>query len=82
MGTSKIKQKIFTYKGFSVGDRVSHSKVGSNIGKIIFFAEFYDSTYALIDYGKRKRFERVKDLLPLRNDIYSHNTRGENSGTR
>ena len=65
-----IRKKIFSHNGYRTGDIISHAKIGSSIGKILFFAEFYEGMYALVDYGKRKRFERVEDLLPVRSDIY------------
>lgn len=77
-----VKQRIFAHDGFSAGDRVSHSKIGSHVGKIVFFVEFPDGVYVLVDYGERRRFENVQDIVPIREDIYSHNTRGEDNGTR
>ena len=56
--------------GFRVGDRVSHSKLGTRVGKILYFAELSRAIYALVDYGDRKRPELITDLLPIREDIY------------
>ena len=81
MGT-RIKERIFEHDGFSSGDRVSHSKIGSCVGSIVFFAEFSDGVYALVDYGKRKRLEKLQDLVPLRSDIYVRNTLEEDDGIR
>ncbi len=72
MGTSigkKIEER--TVNGYTVGDVVSHSKIGASKGVILYFAEFSDGMYAVIDYGRRKRVERLADLLPLGADIYA-----------
>ena len=68
----KKRQKLYSHDGYSAGDKVSHSKIGAAVGEIVFFAQFADGMYALIDYGKRKRFERIDDLMPLRKDIYAN----------
>ena len=74
MGTSIGKKiKGTEAMGFVIGDRVSHSKLGTSIGRILYFAEFTDAAsamYAMVDYGDRKRLEPVVDLLPVREDIY------------
>jgi len=57
--------------GFRVGDRVSHSKLGTSIGDILYFAEFSNVVYVMVDYGDRKRPELITDLLPVREDIYA-----------
>ena len=77
MGSHIEKQRISYYQGFRASDRVSHRKLGSSIGTIQFFASFLGGTFALVDYGKRKRFERVEDLMPLRNDIYEKDCRSK-----
>ena len=56
--------------GFRVGDRVSHSKLGTSVGKILYFVELSRAIYALVDYGDRKRPELITNLLPIREDIY------------
>lgn len=77
-----VKQRIFEYGGFASGDRVSHSKIGSCVGTVSFFAKFSDGVYALVDYGKRKRFEKLQDIVPIREDIYAYDLRDEEDGTR
>ena len=80
MGTHiKNRQRLSSYEGFETGDKVSHSKIGSSIGKIVFFTDFFDVMYALVDYGERRRFERIDDLMPLREDIYTQDV-GDDSG--
>ena len=71
MGTS-IGKKLDHNRvmGYSVGDIVSHSKIGTSTGTILYFAKFDDGMYAVVDYGKRRRVERLADLLPLSRDIY------------
>ena len=71
MGTS-IGTKIDATNvgGFCVGDNVSHSKIGTSIGRILYFAKFSDGMYAVIDYGRRRRVDRLVDLLPALQDIY------------
>ena len=53
-----------------MGDKVSHSKIGVSIGTILYFADFSDGVYAMVDYSNRKRLEKIDDLLPVRSDIY------------
>ena len=81
MGTRVTRQRFFSHNGFSAGDVVSHSKIGTTSGRIIFFTKFADGVYALVDYGERKRFERVEDLIPMRVDIYAYDLRDEEDGT-
>ena len=71
MGAS-IGKKIEQNKcsGYTVGDAVSHSKIGTAVGFILYFCKFSDGMYAVVDYGKRRRVERIADLLPVCDDIY------------
>ena len=81
MGTPLGKKNNSNHAGgYSVGDRVSHSKIGSSAGTILYFANFLDGVYAMVDYGERKRLERLSDLLPVRSDIYIDG-RGMHDGT-
>lgn len=71
MGTSIGKKlDIEATNGFAVGDMVSHSKIGTSAGTILYFAKFSDGLYAVVDYGKRRRVDRLVDLMPVRTDIY------------
>jgi len=78
MGAS-IGKKIEdnSVEGFSIGDFVSHSKIGTSAGRILYFCEFNDGMYAVVDYGSRRRVERIVDLLPMRKDIYGQKVRDD-----
>lgn len=82
MGAHIARHRFFSYNGFSDGDVVSHSKIGTTSGRIIFFTKFTDGVYALVDYGEKKRFERVKDLVPMRADIYNGDLGDGENGAR
>jgi|LWDU01.1.fsa_nt_gi hypothetical protein len=71
MGTLiRRKNEKLHIGGYSVGDKVSHSKIGASVGIILYFADFPDGVYAMVDYNNRKRLEKIDDLLPVRSDIY------------